>query len=281
MNKKITITVGMLVGLVAVVAGGVWVFAHWYAQQQIEGVASQHHQDQMKARLSGKRAKAKSLAQLALKYYKEKHAQSYLVQRAFFALLDVEQDGETVDLIKHLLETRLVHIDALNDRGQTALFYVASKGDVELVKLLLEHNANPNALSEHGAQIPLQGALIKPEVVKVLLQQDADPNVQMSDGRTVLMTVFKVLEKAFTSKDPQATIEKCKKIIDFLLAYGASPTIRDKQGRSAIDRLKELKETYTSNNVLNDRFSEQDRKNMLILCKEIEIEFESRGKVTS
>lgn len=273
-------TVGMLIGLVILVAVGVWGFAHWYNQQQVEGVTLQHHHEQMQARLSGKRAKARLLAEQALKYYKEKHPQPYMVQRAFFALIDV-QDNESIDLIKHLLDTKLVQIDALNDHGQTALFYVALHGNVELTKVLLEHGANPNAYSEDGAQLPLNGALIKPDVVRLLLQQDANPNLQMEEGVTVLMNVFKVLQKASISRDPQATIEKCKKIIDFLLAYGASATIEDKHGKSAMDRLKNLKEFYLDTKVINPRFSEQDRQNMLILCKEIEIEFQSRGKVTS
>jgi len=36
------------------------------------------------------------------------------------------------------------NVNAANDSGKTALFYAASKGNMELVQLLLEYNADVN-----------------------------------------------------------------------------------------------------------------------------------------
>ena len=57
MNKKITITIGMLLGLVGIVAIGVWYSAHWYAQQRIENSQIQQNQQHKDNWLSRKRAK--------------------------------------------------------------------------------------------------------------------------------------------------------------------------------------------------------------------------------
>jgi ankyrin repeat protein len=47
--------------------------------------------------------------------------------------------------VRLLLNTDGINIDAANDYGTTALTWAAQKGNVDIVSLLIEHNANVNS----------------------------------------------------------------------------------------------------------------------------------------
>ena len=66
--------------------------------------------------------------------------------------------------------------------------YAAEKGKFEIVKLLIENGANPNAKNNHGWTV-LMGASKKGkfEIVKLLVENDADSNAKMNDGSTALI----------------------------------------------------------------------------------------------
>lgn len=65
----------------------------------------------------------------------------------------------------------------------------AEKGHTEIVKLLLEKNADVNATSSNGGLTALMYAAQKGhiEIVKLLLNKGADTNVATPDGDTALM----------------------------------------------------------------------------------------------
>lgn len=83
---------------------------------------------------------------------------------------------------------------------------------IENVKALLKHGADPNVLSK-GGQTPLHRAARfckGPEMVRALLEGGADPNVQKKrDG--------------FTPLHVAAHYNKCPEVIDALIEYGADP----------------------------------------------------------
>ena len=71
----------------------------------------------------------------------------------------------------------------------TPLSWVVEQGQVELVKILLEGGADPNAQAKSGG-IPLARALDNAEVLQLMLDHKADPNLKNERGESVLMTAI-------------------------------------------------------------------------------------------
>ncbi|KFG82308.1 ankyrin domain containing protein [Metarhizium anisopliae] len=63
-----------------------------------------------------------------------------------------------------------------NEKGDTLLMLAAYYGHAELVRLLIQHGADPNRLNDKN-QSPLAGAVFKKEdaVIEALLEGGADP----------------------------------------------------------------------------------------------------------
>ena len=78
-------------------------------------------------------------------------------------------------------------IKATNNRGKTALHLAAENNHLALVKLLLEHGADPHVRSDGGWQ-PLLNAADKGhiEVASLLLRWNANVNARTSSGMTAL-----------------------------------------------------------------------------------------------
>jgi ankyrin repeat protein len=73
--------------------------------------------------------------------------------------------------------------------GYTALHYAIEEGDFELVKFLLDHNANPNIQDANGVtpyNLARSYAGLEP-IVELLLQKGADPKIKDKFGKTYLM----------------------------------------------------------------------------------------------
>ncbi|KAF6812598.1 ankyrin repeat protein PA3287-like protein 1 [Colletotrichum musicola] len=68
-----------------------------------------------------------------------------------------------------------------NEKGDTLLMLAAYHGHADLVKLLIQHGADPNRVNDRG-QSPLAGAVFKQEdgvietATQVLLEGGADPD---------------------------------------------------------------------------------------------------------
>ncbi len=75
------------------------------------------------------------------------------------------------------------------EQGRPVLGWVAQAGNVDIVKALLKGGANPNLADEGIGHTPLMRAIDMqfPEIVKVLLEAKADPNAVAKDGKTCLL----------------------------------------------------------------------------------------------
>jgi ankyrin repeat protein len=133
-----------------------------------------------------------------------------------------------------------------------ALYYAFARPGNEMLRLLLEHGANPNFQAEHlaldlacaegnveGAMLLLRhgasvhtrdadgwtplmlavGLVPDVELVKELLSRGADPNAAANDGWSVLMSAAK-------TGDPE--------VIRLLLQHHADPNARAKNGSSPL-----------------------------------------------
>ncbi|KAL1891947.1 hypothetical protein Sste5346_007291 [Sporothrix stenoceras] len=78
-------------------------------------------------------------------------------------------------------------VSAANNRGRSALHLAAEANHEAMVRLLLQHKADPNAVSD-GGWTPLHNAVQNGHagVVALLLAEDANVNAELSNGMTPL-----------------------------------------------------------------------------------------------
>jgi uncharacterized protein len=120
-------------------------------------------------------------------------------------------------------------IEKPTSAGSTYLHDAALKSQKKMVQLLLDRGARVNTLNRNGAT-PLHDAALSgnPDVIGLLLDRGA--HIDATDeksGATPLM-----LAAAF-ARSPAVAL---------LLARGANPTIKDHQGRTALERAKETED---------------------------------------
>ena len=98
-------------------------------------------------------------------------------------------DPGNVDIIKLLLQHN-ADVNSKTDYGETALILSASRGQKDVVKLLLEYNADITA-SDNGGYTALIGAARSwsgdKSTVEHLLQYGADVNHKSTNGNTALI----------------------------------------------------------------------------------------------
>ncbi|KAJ7589303.1 Pfs, NACHT and ankyrin domain protein [Mycena floridula] len=134
--------------------------------------------------------------------------------------------GQTVHILAwlglgHILELLLsqdvTHVMDIDRRGCTPLICAAEKGHIDIVKLLLEKNADSN-ICDKDQHTPLSYAAPwgHIDIVKLLLEKNADPNICDKDQRTPLSYAA---EKGHID------------IVKLLLEKNADPNICDEEQR--------------------------------------------------
>lgn len=135
--------------------------------------------------------------------------------------------------VKQLLEAG-TDVNAANRYGGTALAFACDRGQVEVVKLLLQHGANPNAQDTFYNATPITWAAMKGhvEISRLLLDKagQGDEQVLMmgvGGGHPALVKMViergKVGAEALTGALAAATQEGNTEIAGMLKAAGAKP----------------------------------------------------------
>lgn len=93
-----------------------------------------------------------------------------------------------IDIVKYFIDYDAKIINKQDTQGDTALHIAAELNQLEIVKLLIENNANPNLENKKG-KTPLMKASSKgnEKIVKYLLDHNADPNHENKKGESALI----------------------------------------------------------------------------------------------
>lgn len=119
---------------------------------------------------------------------------------------------------------------------QTVLYLAVARGDEELVKQLLERGADPNKADSIGS-LPLAEALVDSDanlnIVKMLLDKGADVNkTETENGAHSLI---------FIAQNKEISSDVQKEIVKRLIDKGANKSLKEKEGKTALDWAKEQK----------------------------------------
>ena len=138
--------------------------------------------------------------------------------------------GQT-EIAKLLIQSGLA-INKPTAGGSTYLNDAALKGKKDLVRLLLDRGADVNARDEKGSA-PLDNAALggDPEVIGILLERGARIDSRDTDSQATALMIAASLGRSAA--------------IAVLLQRGANPSLRDRLGRSALDRAKQTGDTAT------------------------------------
>ena len=138
-------------------------------------------------------------------------------------------------------------VNTPNAAGYTGLMAAAERGRVDIVKLLLDHKADPNVAGrDAGTALMLAAENNQPEIVKLLLDRGADPNRQDHNGWTALLKAAyqgnaKCIEILASHTKLEldrallvATLMERKDAVKVLLDNGAEVDFRASDGRTPL-----------------------------------------------
>ena len=131
--------------------------------------------------------------------------------------------NEKLDVALYLLNnaTDRINIDAKEIDGWTALMISCQKGYADIVKKLLQKNADvnlPNNTDTTALMVAVHTSRF--DITELLLQNGANSNLQNKNGTTALMIAC------------QDT--NCSKVAQLLLHHGANPNIQNEDGTTAL-----------------------------------------------
>lgn len=127
-------------------------------------------------------ARKGSLTEIEQLYTTNTNCINEINENGFSPLILACYKGNT-EVAKFIINKK-VTIDYVSDEG-TALMAAVVRGKNELVKLLLENNANPNLTNLNGTTALMYATQFKnSELVKLLLHYKANKLVKDNDGKT-------------------------------------------------------------------------------------------------
>lgn len=121
-----------------------------------------------------------------------------------------------------------VNVNAKDEFGKTALMYAAERGDAKSVQLLLNTGAEIDALDSKGNTALIYAAATgNRKTLETLANAGANPNIINKAGETALMFLA---EREYFWAGAKFDNMSC------LVAAGADCSIKDKTGRTALER---------------------------------------------
>ena len=167
-----------------------------------------------------------SLLQLAA-YYRNQEAIDVIVR--YKNRLDIFESATVGDVksVEQLLMKHDGQINTYSSDGFTPLTLAAYFGHLDVVKLLLEHHANPNIAANNQMRVcPLHSAcaISNYEIAELLIKAGADVNARQHSDITPLHSA---------AHNGQARLAK------LLIDHGADVNARSDSGQSILDMAKE------------------------------------------
>ncbi|ANB59930.1 ankyrin repeat domain-containing protein [Anoxybacteroides amylolyticum] len=155
------------------------------------------------------------------------------------------------ELVKQMINKQTVK--ERDKDGNTPLHYAIDSGDIELVRLLVQHGADVNATNEAGTTPLMKAAQFgQTEIVKFLYAHGADINRTDDQGETALskavegnqVATVQFLLQAGANVNIKTTIGKTAlmtaaeygydNLVSLLLRHGADVNVKDKTGNTAL-----------------------------------------------
>lgn len=136
----------------------------------------------------------------------------------------ITRDDLDMGRIRHLLEQGADPNEPRSTDGSTAVMAAATRGNPDLLELLLAAGGNVNARSHHGGTALMDAAMLSQvQAALVLLQAGAEVNARNDEGRSVLQNIV-----------PGFYPDSCK-MARLLLAFGADPADLSSELRELLD----------------------------------------------
>jgi ankyrin repeat protein len=140
-------------------------------------------------------------------------------------LHEAAQQGN--DAVVQLLISKGADVNATDERGWTSLHKAAKKGNVDVVKLLINSRACLNTVADGtpgGTPLSVAAYYGNVDVVKLLISKDVDINVR--DALHSCTPLHWAAHNGYVD------------IVRLLLERNANPTLRDREGKTPVDRAR-------------------------------------------
>lgn len=144
-----------------------------------------------------------------------------------------------------LLQTETIQANDETEDRSTLLIASIEAGNLEAVKLLIQHNANPNLGTDAAGQPPLHCAIwnFHINIVNFLLDQVANIDIHQQDDDGVLplttaaqggRLIIDIDDRTIRDEDSNKHIPVCKEIIGSLVSKGADVNAINGAGDTAL-----------------------------------------------
>ncbi len=144
--------------------------------------------------------------------------------------------GNNLELVKYLVG-RKADVNAISRKDATALAIAAERGYADIVKVLADHGADVRRLDKQNGLHALFYAAARGhlDIARILMEKGADIRVRAKNGATVLTDAVQNYHEGLWNTDVELA-----EAVQFFLENNVDPTLKDSDGKSALDYAKEF-----------------------------------------